>query len=113
MIRSYERRKEEGKARTAVGRYLRQLNFRLKCKLLGIGDGANDVAMIQEADVGVGVAGKEGRQAVNNSDYSIAQFKYLARLILVHGQCNAYRLANLIKFSFMKNIAFGFIMFYF
>ena len=44
--------------------------------MLAIGDGANDVAMIQAADVGIGIMGKEGRQAVNNSDYAIGQFRY-------------------------------------
>lgn len=44
-------------------------------RMLSIGDGANDVAMIQAADVGIGILGKEGRQAVNNSDYAIAQFR--------------------------------------
>ncbi len=43
--------------------------------MLAIGDGANDVAMIQSADIGVGILGKEGRQAVNNSDYAIGQFR--------------------------------------
>jgi len=47
--------------------------------MLSIGDGANDVAMIQAADVGIGIMGKEGRQAVNNSDYAIAQFRFLVR----------------------------------
>lgn len=45
--------------------------------MLAIGDGANDVAMIQAADVGIGIMGKEGRQAVNNSDYAVAQFRFL------------------------------------
>mgnify|MGYP003317244573 CR=1 FL=1 len=49
---------------------------------LAIGDGANDVAMIQAADIGVGIFGKEGRQAVNNSDYAIGQFRFLVRLLL-------------------------------
>jgi hypothetical protein len=47
----------------------------LQGKMLAIGDGANDVAMIQSADIGVGIMGKEGRQAVNNSDYAIGQFR--------------------------------------
>ena len=47
----------------------------LQGKMLSIGDGANDVAMLQTADVGIGIMGKEGRQAVNNSDYAIAQFR--------------------------------------
>ncbi len=44
-------------------------------RMLSIGDGANDVAMLQAADVGVGIMGKEGRQAVNNSDYAVPQFR--------------------------------------
>lgn len=45
--------------------------------MLAIGDGANDVAMIQSANIGVGIMGKEGRQAVNNSDYAIGQFRFV------------------------------------
>jgi phospholipid-translocating ATPase len=52
---------------------------------LAIGDGANDVSMIQAADVGVGISGEEGLQAVNSSDYAIAQFRFLKRLLFVHG----------------------------
>lgn len=81
--------------------------------MLSIGDGANDVAMIQAADVGIGIAGKEGRQAVNNSDYAIGQFRFLVRLLLVHGQLSHYRLGRLIKFSFFKNISFAFILIYY
>lgn len=81
--------------------------------MLAIGDGANDVTMIQAADIGVGIAGKEGRQAVNNSDYSISQFRFLVRLLLVHGQLSHYRLARLIKFSFFKNITFAFILMFY
>lgn len=44
-------------------------------RMLAIGDGANDVAMIQAADIGVGVMGKEGRQAVNNADFAFSQFR--------------------------------------
>ncbi|KDO32666.1 hypothetical protein SPRG_02367 [Saprolegnia parasitica CBS 223.65] len=72
---------------------------------LAIGDGANDVPMIQAASVGVGIGGKEGRQAVLSSDYSIAQFRFLKRLLLVHGNYSYKRIAKLILFSFMKNIA--------
>ena len=43
--------------------------------MLAIGDGANDVAMIQAADIGVGIMGKEGRQAVNNADFAFSQFR--------------------------------------
>ncbi|CEG46840.1 p-type atpase (p-atpase) superfamily [Plasmopara halstedii] len=72
---------------------------------LAIGDGANDVPMIQAANVGVGISGKEGRQAVLSSDYSIAEFQYLKRLLLVHGNYSYKRISKLILFSFMKNVA--------
>eukprot|EP00612_Vaucheria_litorea_P000984 CAMPEP_0171460920 /NCGR_PEP_ID=MMETSP0945-20130129/5593_1 /TAXON_ID=109269 /ORGANISM="Vaucheria litorea, Strain CCMP2940" /LENGTH=1196 /DNA_ID=CAMNT_0011987199 /DNA_START=242 /DNA_END=3832 /DNA_ORIENTATION=+ len=80
---------------------------------LAIGDGANDVGMIQEAQVGVGISGKEGRQAVNNSDFAIAQFRFLRRLMLVHGHWDYRRLCKLILYSFYKNIALTFILFYY
>ena len=69
---------------------------------LSIGDGANDVAMIQEADIGVGIAGEEGRQAVMSSDYAIAQFRFLQRLVLVHGRWSYRRLAETIANFFYK-----------
>jgi len=62
---------------------------------LAIGDGANDVSMIQAADVGVGISGEEGMQAVNASDYSIAQFRFLKRLLLVHGHWSYARNGNM------------------
>jgi phospholipid-translocating ATPase len=62
---------------------------------LAIGDGANDVSMIQAADVGVGISGEEGLQAVNSSDYSIAQFRFLKRLLLVHGHWSFARNGNM------------------
>lgn len=55
-------------------------------RTLAIGDGANDVSMIQRADVGIGISGKEGMQAVMASDFAISKFKYLERLLLVHGE---------------------------
>jgi phospholipid-translocating ATPase len=69
---------------------------------LSIGDGANDVAMIQEADVGVGIAGEEGRQAVMSSDYAIGQFRFLQRLVLVHGRWSYRRLAESVANFFYK-----------
>jgi phospholipid-translocating ATPase len=69
---------------------------------LSIGDGANDVAMIQEADVGVGIAGEEGRQAVMCSDYAIGQFRFLSRLVLVHGRWSYRRLAEMTANFFYK-----------
>jgi len=70
---------------------------------LAIGDGANDVGMIQEAHVGVGISGKEGKQAVNASDFAISQFRFLEDLILVHGRWDFYRLSTVVLFSFYKN----------
>ncbi|KAF5302279.1 hypothetical protein FQA39_LY10318 [Lamprigera yunnana] len=75
-----------------------------KCVTLAIGDGANDVAMIQKAHVGVGISGQEGLQAACASDYSIAQFRFLLRLLLVHGAWNYLRMCKLILYSFYKNI---------
>ena len=73
-------------------------------RTLAIGDGANDVPMIQEAHIGVGIKGEEGVQAVNSSDYAIAQFKYLSSLILKHGRYNYIRMSTLICYIFYKNI---------
>nr|XP_055074814.1 phospholipid-transporting ATPase IF isoform X1 [Misgurnus anguillicaudatus] len=73
---------------------------------LAIGDGANDVSMIQEAHVGIGIMGKEGRQAVRNSDYAIARFRFLAKLLLVHGHFYYIRIATLVQYFFYKNVCF-------
>mmetsp|Transcript_8499 Transcript_8499/g.24371 ORF Transcript_8499/g.24371 Transcript_8499/m.24371 type:complete len:1512 (+) Transcript_8499:120-4655(+) len=91
----------------------RKFEKRITGKMLSIGDGANDVAMIQAADVGIGIMGKEGRQAVNNSDFAIAQFRFLIRLLLCHGQVSDYRLSNLIVYSFYKNMCFASVLFIF
>ncbi|KAH8662013.1 hypothetical protein BX600DRAFT_308143 [Xylariales sp. PMI_506] len=80
---------------------------------LSIGDGANDVAMIQEADVGVGIAGVEGRQAAMSSDYAIGQFRFLQRLVLVHGRWSYRRLAETISNFFYKNMIWTFSIFWF
>ncbi|KAK3383625.1 hypothetical protein B0T24DRAFT_55894 [Lasiosphaeria ovina] len=80
---------------------------------MSIGDGANDVAMIQEADVGVGIAGVEGRQAVMSSDYAIGQFRFLQRLVLVHGRWSYRRLAETISNFFYKNMIWTWAIFWF
>lgn len=80
------------------------MNTKNEVVTLAIGDGANDVAMIQRAHVGVGISGVEGLQAACASDYSIAQFKYLRKLLLVHGAWNYSRMCKLILYSFYKNI---------
>lgn len=73
-------------------------------KTLSIGDGANDVPMIQMAHVGVGISGQEGMQAVNASDYAVGQFRFLTRLLLVHGRWNYRRMALLVCYMFYKNV---------
>ncbi|EHK97677.1 putative Phospholipid-transporting ATPase DNF1 [Glarea lozoyensis 74030] len=80
---------------------------------LSIGDGANDVAMIQEADIGVGIAGEEGRQAVMSSDYAIGQFRFLQRLVLVHGRWSYRRVAETIANFFYKNVIWTFTIFWY
>ncbi|KAI4344030.1 hypothetical protein L6164_011307 [Bauhinia variegata] len=80
---------------------------------LAIGDGANDVGMLQEADIGIGISGVEGMQAVMSSDIAIAQFRFLERLLLVHGHWCYRRISSMICYFFYKNIAFGFTLFFF
>lgn len=73
---------------------------------LAIGDGANDIAMIQEAHVGIGITGKEGLQAARTSDYSIAQFRFLTKLLLVHGRWNYIRTCKYTLGTFWKEMLF-------
>lgn len=80
---------------------------------LAIGDGANDVSMIQMADVGVGISGQEGRQAVMASDFSMGQFRFLVTLLLVHGHWNYQRMAYMILYNFYRNAIFVLLMFWY
>lgn len=73
---------------------------------LAIGDGANDLAMITASHVGVGISGKEGLQAARVADFSIAQFRYLQRLLLVHGRWGYIRTAKFILCTFWKEMFF-------
>ena len=82
-------------------------------KTLAIGDGANDVGMIQEADIGVGISGQEGQQAVMAADFAVAQFRFLERLLLHHGRYNYKRMAKMIGFFFYKNILLGLTLFFY
>ncbi|XP_061081831.1 phospholipid-transporting ATPase IH isoform X3 [Conger conger] len=75
---------------------------------LAIGDGANDVSMILEAHVGIGIMGKEGRQAARNSDYAIPKFKHLKKMLLVHGHYYYIRISELVQYFFYKNVCFIF-----
>uniref|UniRef100_A0A672RY88 Phospholipid-transporting ATPase n=1 Tax=Sinocyclocheilus grahami TaxID=75366 RepID=A0A672RY88_SINGR len=84
-----------------------------KAVTLSIGDGANDVNMIKTADIGVGISGQEGMQAVMSSDYAFAQFRYLERLLLVHGRWSYIRMCKFLRYFFYKNFAFTLVHFWF
>jgi phospholipid-translocating ATPase len=86
---------------------------RKKAVTLAIGDGANDVGMIKAAHIGVGISGLEGQQAVLSSDYSFGQFRYLERLLLVHGHWSYHRMVTFLRYFFYKNFAFTFSQFFF
>ena len=73
---------------------------------LGVGDGANDVGMIKAAHIGVGISGREGRAAVLASDFSVGQFRFLARLLLVHGRWSAKRNREVVLYAFYKNFTY-------
>ncbi|CAL9683618.1 unnamed protein product [Knipowitschia caucasica] len=80
---------------------------------LAIGDGANDVSMIKAAHIGVGISGQEGMQAVLSSDFSFAQFRYLQRLLLVHGRWSYLRMCKFLQYFFYKNFTFTFVHFWY
>ena len=75
----------------------------LRVRTLAVGDGANDVNMIQCADVGVGISGQEGMQAAMASDFAITQFAFLKRLLLVHGHWCYEKLARMALYMFYKD----------
>lgn len=86
---------------------------KLKVMTLAVGDGANDVNMIQAADIGIGISGQEGMQAVMASDFAISRFKHLKKLVLVHGHWCYTRLANMIIYFFYKNVAYVNLLFWY
>ena len=86
---------------------------KLNIRTLAIGDGANDVAMIQSAHVGVGVMGNEGMQAVMSSDFVIGQFRFLRRLLLLHGRWNYMRIGYMVCYVVYKNVILTLIPFWF
>ncbi|KAM6923348.1 phospholipid-transporting ATPase VB [Xenentodon cancila] len=94
-------------------RVVKLMREKLKVMTLAVGDGANDVNMIQAADVGIGISGQEGMQAVMASDFAISHFKHLKKLLLVHGHwCNT-RLSNMIIYFFYKNVAYVNLLFWY
>lgn len=92
---------------------VRIVKKQLGMRTLAIGDGANDVSMIQTADVGVGISGQEGTQAVMAADFAISRFSMLSRLLLLHGHWCYDRLARMILYFFYKNATFVFLVFWF
>ena len=80
---------------------------------LAIGDGANDVSMIQAAHVGIGISGLEGLQAARSADFAIAQFRFLKKLLLNHGGWSYARLSKVVLYSFYKNIVLYLIQLWF
>ena len=81
-------------------------------RVLAIGDGANDISMIKEAHVGIGIYGEEGWQAAGSADYAITRFKDLYRLLFIHGRWNYVRVTFFITFFMYKNFAFTFLQFW-
>ena len=80
---------------------------------LSVGDGANDVPMIMEAHIGVGIRGKEGTQAVRSADYAIGKFMFLQKLLLAHGRWGYRRVGHFICYYFYKNVILVFCELYF
>jgi len=80
---------------------------------LAIGDGSNDVSMITEANIGVGIHGEEGVSAIQASDFAIGEFQLLKRLLFIHGRSNLYRISKMIIYFFYKNFIFSFCQFYY
>ena len=88
-------------------------NYYPNAKTLAIGDGGNDVSMIMEAHIGVGIYGEEGMRAVQSSDYAIGEFKILHSLLLFHGRTNYVRNAECVLYFFYKNFVFTILQFFF
>lgn len=86
---------------------------KLSVMTLSIGDGANDVSMIQAADIGIGISGQEGMQAVMSSDFAIARFSHLKKLLLVHGHWCYSRLARMVVYYFYKNVCYVNLLFWY
>ena len=78
---------------------------------LAVGDGANDVSMIMEAHIGVGIYGEEGLRAVQSADFAVGEFKILNRLIFYHGRYSYIRNSECILYFFYKNLVFTFVLF--
>uniref|UniRef100_A0A3Q1JPH0 Phospholipid-transporting ATPase n=1 Tax=Anabas testudineus TaxID=64144 RepID=A0A3Q1JPH0_ANATE len=80
---------------------------------MSIGDGANDVNMIKTAHVGVGIAGIEGGQSVQNADFALSQFRFLQRLLLVHGRWSYLRISIFLRYFLFKTCGFALVHIWF
>ncbi|XP_023931825.1 probable phospholipid-transporting ATPase VA, partial [Lingula anatina] len=92
---------------------VRVVRDQLNMLTLAIGDGANDVSMIQTANIGIGISGQEGKQAVMASDFAMAKFRFLERLLLVHGHWCYDRLARITLHMFYKSTVLIFLLFWY
>ncbi|XP_039993879.1 probable phospholipid-transporting ATPase VD isoform X2 [Xiphias gladius] len=92
---------------------VRLIRDQLGVMTLAVGDGANDVSMIQTADVGIGISGQEGMQAVMSSDFAISRFKHLSKLLLVHGHWCYSRLTNMVLYFIYKNVMYVNLLFWY
>ena len=88
-------------------------NFDKNAVTLAIGDGGNDVSMIMEANIGIGIYGEEGMSAAQASDFSLGEFHLLKRLLFIHGRVNLYRISKMILYFFYKNFVFTLLQLYF
>ncbi|XP_058413326.1 probable phospholipid-transporting ATPase IIB isoform X4 [Diceros bicornis minor] len=89
---------------TQKARIVKLLQQRTGKRTCAIGDGGNDVSMIQAADCGIGIEGKEGKQASLAADFSIAQFRHIGRLLVVHGRSSYKRSAALGQFVMHRGL---------
>ena len=86
-------------------------SYKPKAVTLAIGDGGNDVSMIMEAHIGVGIYGEEGMRAVQSSDYAIGEFRILHRILCFHGRTNYIRNSECVEYFFYKNFVFTLVQF--